>query len=577
MSVDTRGAAAYRPDVLGLRVGDRLRAAGGAFVSNARNPNLRRAQLSFGALRTSTWTVTVVLSVYAFRVGGPAAVGLVLFLRTAPGAVLAPLVAPLSDRWPRQRTLVLVSAVCGVATALATLMVALGSPPGVYVFAVVATSAATLYRPVSSALLPSLSQTPLELTSANAVRGLFDSLATLLGPLLAALILASTDIRVAFAVAAGCALWSAVLVLRVHGPAPPKRASRERDEIWTQLLGGLRAVLASRDLALLGGLSAAQTFTRGALSVFAVVVAIQLLHIGEAGAGYLTAAVGAGAVIGSLATASLIGTHRLAGWFGVGVALWGLPILLIGVFPSEAGAFGLLAAVGVANAIVDISFYTLTARLASDEVMGRVFVLLESVVTASVAVGSVVASSVIGVAGLRNALIAIGALCPLAVILGRRRLHRLDATMVVRDSDINLLRGVGMLRPLTLPALEALANGLESEEVAAGGLVFDQGDVGDRYYVVEDGAAELLGDGQVIGTLGRGEGFGEIALLRRVPRTATVRARTAMRLKSLSAAHFIAVITGYASSHDHLNAEIDTKLERFAPAPIPPPEPENGG
>lgn len=556
--------------MLRLRVGDRLRAAAGAFVSNARNPNLRRAQLSFGGLRTSTWTVTVVLSVYAFREGGATAVGLVLFLRTAPGAVLAPLVAPLSDRWPRQRALVLVSAVCGVATAVATLMVVLGSPPGVYASAVVATAAATLYRPVSSALLPSLSQTPLELTSANAVRGLFDSLATLLGPLMAALILATTDVTVSFAFAAGFALWSAALVLRVQGPAPPRRVSRVRDEIWTQLLGGLRAIMASGDLALLGGLSAAQTFTRGALSVFAVVVAIQLLHIGEAGVGYLTAAVGAGAVIGSLATASLVGTHRLAAWFGAGVALWGLPVLLIGVFPSEAAAFGLLAAVGVANALVDISFYTLTARLASDEVMGRVFVLMESVVTASVAIGSVVTSVVIGAAGLRNALIAVGALCPFVVLLGQRRLHRLDATMVVRDGDVNLLRGVGMLRPLTLPALEMLADGLDSEEVGPGARVFDQGDAGDRFYVVEDGAAEVLGDGHVIRTLGRGEGFGEIALLRRVPRTATVRARTTLRLKSLSAAHFIAVVTGYASSHEHLDAEIDTKLGRFAPT-LPPP------
>jgi CRP-like cAMP-binding protein len=102
--------------------------------------------------------------------------------------------------------------------------------------------------------------------------------------------------------------------------------------------------------------------------------------------------------------------------------------------------------------------------------------------------------------------------------------------------------------------------------------VFQQGDLGDRFYVVEDGVAEVIGDGGLITTLDPGDAFGEIALLRRVPRTATIRALTALRLETLTAAHFLAVVTGSPSSVQHITAEVDAKLKRFSPASPPGPE-----
>jgi TusA-related sulfurtransferase len=211
-------------------------------------------------------------------------------------------------------------------------------------------------------------------------------------------------------------------------------------------------------------------------------------------------------------------------------------------------------------------------RLAADEVMARVFILDESFTTLTLAAGSIVTPFVIAAAGLRTALILLGMPCPLAVLAAGRRLRKLDASMVVRDRVVNLLRAVGMLRPLALPALEQLARGLDPAQVAAGAVVFRQGDVGDRFYVVEDGVAEVIGDGGLITTLGPGDAFGEIALLRRVPRTATIRARTPLRLETLTAAHFLEVVTGSPASVQHATAEVGAKLKRFSPAPPPGPE-----
>ena len=347
--------------------GSRLRAAGAAFTSNARNRNLCLAQLSFLAAWTAEWAFTVGLGIVAYRDGGATAVGLVGLLRMLPSAVIAPLAAPLADRGRRERVLVLVSTARGVATGAAALVVGLDGPlPVVYALAALSTIAATLYRPAHSALLPSLCRTGYELASANVVRGLLDSVATLAGPLLAAVILEFTGVTVVFIVASGASLLAAGLLLGLRYEAPPRPAAPRGVHLMAQAAEGIRAVVQDRNLSLLIGLGAAQAFTRGALTVFSVVVAFDLLGIGAPGVGTLTAAIGAGAVIGSLAASLLAGSGRLAQWFAVGIALWGLPLVLIPFFSSPAAVWILLAFVGVGNALVDLGAFTLMARLAGE-------------------------------------------------------------------------------------------------------------------------------------------------------------------------------------------------------------------
>lgn len=544
----------------------RLADAAAAFTSNARNPNLRRAQLSFLGAWTAEWAFTVALGIVAYRDGGATALGLVGLLRMVPSAICAPLLSPLADRGPRERVLVVVSTLRGIVTAAAAVVAAVGGAPAViYALAVLSTIAATLFRPAHSALLPSLCHTGHELASANVVRGMLDSASTLVGPLLAAVLLEVADVEVVFAVAAAASLWSAGLLLRLRYDAPTRPAATVRPRLVREALEGIGVVAHHRDLALVLGLAAAQSFTRGALTVFSVVVSIELLGRGEPGAGTLMTAVGVGAVLGSLAASLLVGTRRLGAWFAVGVALWGLPIALVGFVPVDFAALVLLAFVGVGNALIDVAGFTLLGRMAPDAVLARVFGVLESLVAVSIGIGAVAASWAVAVWGVRPALVVIGLVCPLLAVASWWRLRALDRTVGVHDQDVGLLQRVPMLRTLPLPSVEQLARGLEPVDVAAGSVVFRQGDVGDRYYVVESGEVEVVGDGRVVAVLGPGEGFGEIALLRHTPRTATVVARTDARLRALLTERFLPVVLGYAPSAREAASGVEERLNRYDP------------
>jgi MFS family permease len=296
-----------------------------------------------------------------------------------------------------------------------------------------------------------------------------------------------------------------------------------------------------------------------------VVVAIELMGTGAPGVGILTAAIGAGAVLGSLSASLLVGTRRLGVWFAVGVALWGAPVTLIGVFPHQVAALVLLACVGVGNSLIDVAGFTLLARLAADEVLARVFGVLESLVALSIGLGAVIASVVVDRAGIRAALVTVGLLCPILAVASWPRLRAMDRSIGVRDLDIDQLHAVPMLNVLPLPAIEQLARGVEPVDVPAGGVVFSQGDVGEHYFVIDSGQAEVVGDGQVVATLGPGMGFGEIALLRRSRRTATVRATTELRLKALRSDQFLPVVLGYTPSAREAGAVVDSMLDRFTP------------
>jgi MFS family permease len=544
----------------------RLSQAAAAFTSNWRNPNLRRAQLSFLGAWTAEWAFTVALGIVAYRDGGAVALGLVGLLRMVPSAILAPLLSPIADRGRREKVLILVSTVRGVATAAAAAVALVAGPAvAIYALAVLSTIAATLYRPAHSALLPSLCRTGYELASANVVRGLLDSAATLVGPLLAAVLLQFTGVGVVFAVAAAASFWSAALLIRLRYEAPPRPAAPRRPNLAREAADGVRAVTQNRGLALILGLAGVQALTRGALTVLSVVVAIELLDTGEPGAGALMAAVGVGAVLGSLAASLLVGTGRLGAWFAVGVGLWGLPLTLVGIVPQESAALGFLAFIGVGNALIDVAGFTLIARMAPDAVLARVFGVLESAVTVFIGLGAILASSMVEWFGVQTALVAIGLVCPIAAVFSWRSLRILDRSVGALDVDAGLLQRVPMFSTLPLPAVEQLARGLEPVTVAAGDAVFKQGDTGDRYYLIESGEVDVVGDGRVVATLGPGEGFGEIALLRSTPRTASVVAKSDLRLQALDSDRFLPVVLGYTPSAQRAAADVDDLLGRYKP------------
>lgn len=537
-----------------------------ACAVNLRRPNLRRAQASFGAAWTSEWAATVGIGIVAFRHGGAAAVGLVGMARMVPAAFTAPFAAVIADRVRRESVLLWVGTSRALALGIGAALTAAGGPvPLVYAALVLATVAQTLFRPAHSALLPTLCATPAELTSANVVRGLLDSVATLVGPLLAATLLGVSGPGAVFAAAAALSLLSAASIASVTYEAPPRLSGTAGAAPVRAAVEGFRTIGANRALGLLTGLTALQTLTRGALTVLLVVLPLDVFGSGEAVVGVLTAAVGAGAVLGSLSSALLVGRGGLARWFGVGVALWGAPLIVIGALTHLSVAIVMLAFVGVGNALVDVGVFTLLARLSEDEVLARVFGAFEGVITLAVALGALLASALVGGLGTRAALVAVGAITPAAVLAGWGALRTLDGRVRVRDADVALLQRVPMLRPLPVVAIEHLAGALGRMKLIAGAAVFEQGDDGDDFYVIERGRADVIGDGRFIRTLGPGEGFGEIALLRGCQRTTSVRAATPLVLCVLSRQAFVTAVAGYSPSTVAADRVIDTQLHRFRP------------
>jgi CRP-like cAMP-binding protein len=178
------------------------------------------------------------------------------------------------------------------------------------------------------------------------------------------------------------------------------------------------------------------------------------------------------------------------------------------------------------------------------------FAGFEAILTLGVALGGLLAPLVIEVLGPRLALVAVGLLAPAAVAAGWPALRRLDGHLRIRDADIEILRAVPMLEVLPAATIEQLAVGLDHAEFAPRQVVFEQGDAGDGFYVVESGRAEVVRDGRVVNTLGAGDGFGEIALLGVQPRTATVRASgdEPLRVSVLQRPAFLTAVTGYPVS-----------------------------
>jgi Major Facilitator Superfamily/Cyclic nucleotide-binding domain len=545
----------------------RFAASARALSATARCADLRRAQLAFAATWTAEAAFTVAIGVVAFHDGGAAAVGIVAFARLAPTALVTPFGAAFADRFRRDRVLALsclVRALAGVGIA----MLLLGSGPhlAVYALAVLSTAAFRLFRPAHSALLPGLCNTPLELSTANVVRGMLDSVSTVVGPLVAALLLQLGSPSAVFATSAALSLASGALLLRLSYEGPPRRRPAPLRRIARETVEGFQALTRNRDAGVLVGLSLAQSLTQGILSVFMVVLALDVLGMGAPGVGLFNAAVGAGAVAGSFGASMFVTGRRLAVLEGVGVLLWGLALALSGALTIEAVVLGLMCVAGMGMVFVDIGLHTLPARLVPEDVLARVFGAKGSLSALAGAVGAFITPFAIDLLGIRPAMVALGLVAPLVTALAWRRLCTIDAKIVRRDAEIAVLNHLAMFKPLPMPAIDNLALHVEDIHVDAGEVVCSQGERCDRFYLIQGGTADVIGDGRLIRSLDRGDGFGEIALLRDTTRTATVRARTALRLYAVDGRQFRSTVSGYASSRREAHALVLDRLGAFAPA-----------
>jgi MFS family permease len=515
------------------------------------NPNIRNVQLAFAGSILGVYAYAVALAVFAYEHGGVAAVGIFSFIRLGSAAAIAPLAASFADRHRRERVMLASDLIRVGTVGTAAVVTAIHGPAlVVYILATITTIVGTVFRPAEAALLPTIARSPDELTACNVCSSTLDSVGSFIGPALGALLLVVGGTATVFTVTAVTFGWSALHVMRIRAPAPTgSGGTHERREgsAGEELLAGIRAINREPRLRLLIGLYGAQTFVAGALVVLLVVTALRLLDIGSAGVGLLEAASGIGSIVGAGVMLALVGRNRLGEDLALGLLLWGIPLVVVGLAPGTAIALIAWGIVGFGNTFVDISAITLLQRAAPTAVAGRVFGVLESALVAGLALGSLLAPALVGLVGTRGALIVTGGLLPVLVLLTWMQLRRIDEGADVDEQLIATLRTVPFLAPLPLASLEFLAKRVVNVDLPAGQRLFARGDHGDRFYILTSGVVEIaLAEGPK-----REEApafIGEIALLHDVPRTATVEAETACELWALDRDDFLAAVTGHAGS-----------------------------
>lgn len=535
------------------------------------NPSLRRVLFAYLAFHVAEFATWVTILLYAYDRTGPASVGLVALIQLIPAALFATPAAALGDRFPRQRVLTAGYFVQAVAMLLTAAAMALELPVwAVYVVAAIAATSLVVTRPTQSALLPALSRTPNDLTAANGAAGVVEGAGVLIGPLIAAAILVQSTTAVVFLVAGAFLVLAGLLTaaLRPIGglaslPIRPSDADADgpagRDLAEDRsFMAGLRTVADDRDARLIVGLLTARTLMIGCADVLFVFMALELLGMGEPGAGVLNAALGAGTIVGGAVTFALIGREGLALVAAAGAIIWGVAVALIGVTASAVLAPILIIAGGAGLAIVDVAGRTLLQRSVRDEVLTRVFGLQEALAMAALAAGSILVSALAETAGLELTILVIALILPALVAISWTRITALDRRAVVPIRAIELLRDTALFSPLPGPQLESVARRGIWLTYPSETVLIREGDPGDRYYVLASGAVRVEQAGRFLREIDRpGDGFGEIALLRDVPRTATVTTTSEVAVFAIDRGPFLAAVTGHPDAFATAERVID--------------------
>ncbi len=518
-----------------------------AVISRAlRNRSLRRVELAYGLFIGAEWAVWVAFLVYGYTHGGASAAMTIALLQVVPTAILAPVLGMLGSRHGPKRVLFAGYLAETVAMVAACLLIQLSAPRWtVFAVSVLVSVAITLARPAQAALLPAIVHTPDELTASNVLAGWSESAWKLIAPALIGVLLALHGPALAISGTALMALAAALLVAPVPGPAS-MQAGEESDR---QFRSSLSVVLHDPALRVLLGAQGFYQVLTGATDFLMVILALSILHIGQGGAGYLTAVLGVGGLLAGSVTVGLIGRSKLAGiiifaFLAANLALGGL-----GFNTSAVLAFTLLGGVGLFGGLFDVTARTLLQRSAPPEALTSSFSVLESLMDAGIALGVVVVRLSVAVGGDRGAFWIPGLVGVVFVIILSRKLVAIDRSAPVPHVQIELLRSVPIFSCLNGPSLEGVAHQLVPVTVRAGEVVVQEGDAGDRYYLIADGTFSVSRGGRQVATVGRGQGFGEIALLDNSPRTSSVTANGDALLYALDKDHFVLVLTGHPAAH----------------------------
>ena len=509
-------------------------------------PALRWAVLAWGLSVIAEALAVVAMLVVAYEVGGPQLVAGFAILRAAPALIVAPVVIGWSDRGRRESWLSAVLLARAGLLALAAALLVAGAPEAGLLTGGLASVLFSTHRPMSGALLPNLANTPAQLTGANAASAFAESAGTLIGPVLAGVVLVVGPPSLGLALAALVVGAAALGARRIRGIARTGDPATDMTLVSAirDFGGGMRALIRQPPLV---ALVFAQTFARGVLLIAVVVLAVDEFDQGDPGVGWLTAMLGVGGLLGSAAAAALLTSTRVSRAVPTGVALWGLPMLAIGVVTMPAVGYVGFVVIGIGNAVLDVGAITLVARLVPPTMLGRAFAAFEVVLVLGVTTGSLAAGIVIPAFGVGPSLWLTGGVLIALSAASIQWARRLDRGLVP-GRNVTALRECPELASLPVAVVDHLAAVGVERSFADGEDVMVQGSVGDEFHVVVSGRARVVRDGNVVAELLPGNGFGEMALLRDGPRTATVTAEGEVTTFVISRLDFTTFVAGSPSA-----------------------------
>lgn len=525
------------------------------------NRNLRRIQLAYAGSLFGDWAYATAITVWAYHEGGARAVGVYAAARFISMAVAGPLGAVVADRMSRRRFMIVIDLVRAVLVSVATVCVAVDGPALlVYALGVAAAVVGSPFRSAQAGLIPRLVESPEELTASNAVAANLENVVTFAGPALGALLVGATNVSVVFGINAATFVLSFLLVSSISAEHEVVEEPEEDEGgLGRQITAGLGLVARDADLRAVSALAAVQGFIWGALTVFTVLLAVRTLSVGAAGVGYLDAVLSVGTVVGGLVVITRVAKGRLGQDMAIGVLGWALPLLAMALEPSLAVTLIALAVVGLADPWVNLGLETIPQRLAPDRLISRVYAAVESSLIGAMALGSAVTPLLIHLLGFRGALLAVGAASAAYAISTLPRMRRLDHRLAA-PKHLDLVSSVSLFAPLPAGTREELARTALEVSVPVGQPVVTEGEPADRFFVIVSGEVQVTQQGRALRTESAGDFFGEIGVLRGLPRTATVTALTDVELLAFGGAEFVGAVTGTSEAQSAALAVVSRRL-----------------
>lgn len=497
----------------------------------------------YGLVEMAVW---VAILLWAYDEGGAELAGLVAVVQLLPAALLAPPLATLGDRISRGTALALAQLGVALTTALTALLLLADAHPALVVAAsTTSTIALAVVRPLHFAVLPQLARRPDDLVSANALSSISDGVSIFVGPVLAGLGAEVAGPALVFVIATGVALGATALCLRTGVAAPTGRSGAA--DGWLAVFRGLGPIARDRAVLMLLIVLVTKSVVDGAHDVLGVSLAVDGMGLGSTEAGLVVGALGLGGLIGGAVAATAARRPRLLGVLLASGVVQGVGIVLVALLAALAPVLAVLTLAGLGGTVLMVTGRTLLQRTSDPQNMARIFAVQEGTSLLGLAGGAALAPLLIELLSPYGAFVPLGLGAAGLTVLCVVFVRDLDRRAVYPVEVIELLRSVRFLSVLPAIELERLARTARWVDVAAGDHVVREGEQGDSFYVVDDGTLEVSVAGAVRPEhLHRGDGFGEIALLRSVPRTATVTAVSDARLVAIDSADFLAAVTGSA-------------------------------